>query len=141
MMRNAFDNPMFPHEIAALSMDHEIMHQAIENWWGTSDECKVKERIFDYEDRVELARIQYYPFLVYHNSTSVIIHNSTRALCFLQGTKVGGIVNQPITIPKNSGSYQVTGDVTVLSDGTLTIEENVTLEFDLKAVFLVYGEL
>ena len=141
VMRNAFDNPMFPHEIAALSMDHEIMHQAIENWWGTSDECKVKERIFDYEDRVELARIQYYPFLVYHNSTSVIIHNSTRALCFLQGTKVGGIVNQPITIPKNSGSYQVTGDVTVLSDGTLTIEENVTLEFDLKAVFLVYGEL
>ena len=83
VMRNAFDNPMFPHEIAALSMDHEIMHQAIENWWGTSDECKVKERIFDYEDRVELARIQYYPFLVYHNSTSVIIHNSTRALCFL----------------------------------------------------------
>ena len=141
VMRNAFDNPMFPHEIAALSMDHEIMHQAIENWWGTSDECKVKERIFDYEDRVELARIQYYPFLVYHNSTSVIIHNSTRALCFLQGTKVGGIVNQPITIPKNSGSYQVTGDVTVLSGGTLTIEENVTLEFDLKAVFLVYGEL
>ena len=50
-------------------------------------------------------------------------------------------MNQPITIPKNSGSYQVTGDVTVLSDGTLTIEENVTLEFDLKAVFLVYGEL
>ena len=89
VMRNAFDNPIFPHEIAALSMDHEIMHQAIENWWGTSDECKVKERIFDYEDRVELARIQYYPFLVYHNSTSVIIHNSTRALCFLQGNESG----------------------------------------------------
>ena len=139
--RNAFDNPMFPHEIATLYMEHEIMYSAIENWWGSSDECKVKERIFDFEDRVELARIQYYPFLVYHNSTSVIIHNSTRAVCCLQGTKLGGIVNQPITIPRNSGPYKVTDDVTVLSDGTLTIEENVTLEFDLKAVFLVYGEI
>ena len=139
--RNAFDNPMFPHEIATLYIDHEIMYQAIENWWGSSDECKVKERIFDYEDRVELARIQYYPFLTNHNSSSVIIHNSTRALCFLQGTKVGGILNESITIPRNSGAYQVTGDVTVFSDGTLTIEENVTLEFDLKAVFLIYGEI
>ena len=139
--RNAFDNPMFPHEIATLYIDHEIMYQAIENWWGSSDECKVKERIFDYEDRVELARIHYYPFLIYHNSSSVIIHNSTRALCFLQGTKVGGILNESITIPRNSGAYQVTGDVTVFSDGTLTIEENVTLEFDLKAVFLIYGEI
>ena len=139
--RNAFDNPMFPHEIATLYIDHEIMYQAIENWWGSSDECKVKERIFDYEDRVELARIQYYPFLTNHNSSSVIIHNSTRALCFLQGTKMGGILNESITIPRNSGAYQVTGDVTVFSDGTLTIEENVTLEFDLKAVFLIYGEI
>ena len=139
--RNAFDNPMFPHEMATLYIDHEIMYQAIENWWGSSDECKVKERIFDYEDRVELARIHYYPFLIYHNSSSVIIHNSTRALCFLQGTKVGGILNESITIPRNSGAYQVTGDVTVFSDGTLTIEENVTLEFDLKAVFLIYGEI
>ena len=139
--RNAFDNPMFPHEIATLYIDHEIMYQAIENWWGSSDECKVKERIFDYEDRVELARIQYYPFLTNHNSSSVIIHNSTRALCFLQGTKMGGILNESITIPRNSGAYQVTGDVTVFSDGSLTIEENVTLEFDLKAVFLIYGEI
>ena len=141
VMRNAFDNSMFPHEMATLYIDHEIMYQAKENWWGTSDECKVKERIFDHEDRVELAEIQYYPFLVYHNFSSVITHNSTRAVCFLHGTNVGGIVNQPITIPRNSGSYQVTGDVTVLSDGTLTIEENVTLEFDLRAVFLVYGEI
>ena len=139
--RNAFDNPMFPHEMATLCIDHEIMYQAIENWWGSSDECKVKERIFDYEDRVELARIHYYPFLIYHNSSSVIIHNSTRALCFLQGTKMGGILNESITIPRNSGAYQVTGDVTVFSDGSLTIEENVTLEFDLKAVFLIYGEI
>ena len=55
--------------------------------------------------------------------------------------EMGGIVNRPITIPRNSGPYKVTGDVTVLSDGTLTIEENVTLEFDLKTVFLVYGEI
>ena len=139
--RNTFDNPMFPHEIATLYVDHEIMYQAIENWWGSSEECKVKEKIFDFEDRVELARIQYYPFLIYHNSSSVIIHNSTRALCFLQGTRVGGILKESITIPRNSGPYQVTGDVTVFSDGTLTIEENVTLEFNLKAVFLIYGEI
>ena len=138
---NSFNDPLFPHEMTTLMKDHKRVFQAKENWWGSSDECKVKERIFDFEDRVELAQIQYYPFLVYRNFTSIILHNGTRATCFLQGTKIGGIVKRSVNIPDNNATYQVNGDVIVLSDSILTIEENVTLEFELQAVFLVYGQI
>ena len=138
--QNSFDNPLCPHEMTTLFKDHERVIQARENWWGSTDECNVKERIFDFEDRVELAQIQYYPFLVHHNSTHVKLHNDTRPLCFLRGTKLGGTLNRPVTLP-NGVIYQVTGDVIVLPKGILTMEENITLEFPLQAVFLVYGQV
>ena len=138
---NSFVNPLFPHELAVLLKDHERVIQAGENWWGTRDECKLKDRIFDFEDRVELALIHYYPFLDSYNSTSAKLHNGVRPFCFLRGNKLGGTLNQAVNITKDFTAYQVIGDVTVLPDGVLTIEENVTLEFPLKGVFLVHGQV
>jgi len=138
---NSFDNSLFPHEMATFVKDHDRVIQATENWWGSRDECQVKERIFDFEDRVELAQIQYYPFLIHYNSTNAKRHNDERPLCFLLGNKVGGTLNRSVTVPKDSAIYQVTGDVIVLPNGILTIEENVTFEFPLQAVFLVYGQV
>jgi len=138
---NLFENPLFPHELATLIKDHGRMLQARENWWGSRDECYVKERIFDFEDRVELAQIQYYPFLVFQNSSNVEVHNDTRPICFLRGNKLGGTLNRSVTLYKERGSYQVTGDATVLLDGVLTIEEGVTLEFPIQAVFIIYGQV
>ena len=138
---NSFVNPLFPHEIATLLKDHERVIEARENWWGTREECKVEERIFHFGDRIELAQIQYYPFLDSVHSNNVKVHNSTRRSCFLQGNKLGGTLNQSVTLPKDSDTYQVAGDVIVLPNGVLTIEENVTLEFPLKAVFIVFGQV
>ena len=138
---NSFKNPLFPHEMVTLLKDHERFIQASENWWGSSDECKIKERIFDFGDRVELAKIHYYPFLDSFNSTNVKVHNGTRPFCFLQGNRLGGTLNKAVTLPSNSTAYQVIGDVTVLPKGILTIEANVTLEFPLQAVFIVFGQV
>ena len=138
---NLFENPLFPHELATLIKDHGRMLQARENWWGSRDECDIKERIFDFEDRVELAQIQYYPFLVLQNSSNVEVHNDTRPICFLRGNQLGGTLNRSVTLFKDRGSYQVTGDATVLLDGVLTIEEGVTLEFPFQAVFIIYGQV
>ena len=139
---NSFVNPLFPHEMATLLKDHERVIQARENWWGSQDECKVEERIFHFRDRIELAQIQYYPFLDSIYSSNVKIYNGTRRTCFLQGrNKLGGILNQTVTLPKDSDTYQVVGDVIILSNGVLTIEENNTLEFPLKSVFIVFGQV
>ena len=138
---NSFVNPLFPHEMVTLLKDHERVIQARENWWGSRDECKVEERIFHFGDRIELAQIQYYPFLDSVHSNNVKVHNGTRRLCFLQGNKLGGLLNQTVTLPKDSDTYQVLGDVIVLPNGIFTIEENVTLEFPLKAVFIVFGQV
>ena len=139
VVHNSFVNPLLPHEMMTLLKDHERVIQAIENWWGSGDECKVKERIFDFDDRVELAQIQYYPFLNSFNSTNV--HNGSRALCFLQGMTLGGTLNRTVALSKNSGIYQVIGDVIVLPKGVLTIDANVTLEFPPQAVFIVFGKI
>ena len=138
---NSFVNPLFPHEMVTLLKDHERVIQARENWWGSRDECRVEERIFHFGDRIELAQIQHYPFLDSLHSNNLKVHNGTRRSCFLQGNKLGGLLNQTVTLPKDSDTYQVVGDVIVLPSGILTIEENVTLEFPLKAVFIVFGQV
>jgi len=138
---NTFVNPLFPHEMTTLLKDHERVIQARENWWGSTDECKVEERIFHFGDRIELAQIQYYPFLDSAPSNTVQVHNGTRRLCFLKGNKLGGALNQTVTLPKDSDTYQVVGDVIVLPNGVLAIEENVTLEFPLQALFIVFGQV
>ena len=138
---NSFINPLFCHELAALLKDREHVLLAEENWWGTRDECKIKDRLFDFEDRVELAQIQYYPFLDSNNSTSPKVLDGVRPLCFLRGNNLGGTLNHVLNITNPNDAYRVISDVTILSDGVLFIEGNITLEFPLKSVFLVQGKV
>ena len=138
---NSFINPLFSHELATLLKDRERILLAEENWWGTRDECKIKDRVFDFEDRVELAQIQYYPFLDSYNSTSSKLHDGVRPFCFLRGNKLGGTLNQVLNITNQIDAYQVISDVTILPDGVLFLEGNITLEFPLKSVFLVQGKV
>ena len=138
---NSFDNPSFPNDIATFLRDEERLVNATGNWWGSNDECKIKRRIFDFEDRVDLARILYYPFLDSTNLDSPSHHNGVRPFCFLDGNKLGGVLDRAATLYKSIGRYEVTGDVIVLSNGTLTIEGNVTLEFPQQAVFFVQGQV
>ena len=138
---NSFINPLFSHELATLLKDREHVLLAEENWWGTRDECKIKDRLFDFEDRVELAQIQYYPFLDSNNSTSPKLLDGVRPLCFLRGNNLGGTLNHVLNITNPNDAYRVISDVTILSDGVLFIEGNITSEFPLKSVFLVQGKV
>ena len=138
---NSFINPLFSHELAALLKDREHVLLAEENWWGTRNECNIKDRVFDFEDRVELAQIHYYPFLDSYNSTGLKLHDGVRPFCFLRGNNLGGTLNQVLNITNQNDAYRVISDVTILSDGVLFIEGNITLEFPLKSVFLVQGKV
>lgn len=138
---NSFDNPLFPHDFAIFFKDKDRVILARENWWGTRDECKVKERIFDFEDRVELPRIQYYPFLLSRNSTGAYVHSGLRPSCFVRGNKIAGILDETVSIKNDFSPYQVIGDVIVQPRGVLTIEHGVTIEFPLKGLFLVHGQI
>ena len=139
--RNFFDSPSYPHDIATYLQERNRMISAKQNWWGTQDECKIKKRIFDFEDRLDLARIEYYPFLVSSDITNLSFHIGVRPFCFLIGNQLGGILDQSLTLSKRNTSFEVISDVTVLSNGSLKIEGNVTLEFSLQAVFFVQGQV
>lgn len=139
--KNFFDNPSYPHDIATYLQERNRMISAKQNWWSTQDECKIKKRIFDFEDRLDLARIEYYPFLASSDFTNLSFHTGVRPFCFLVGNQLGGILDQSLTLSKRNTSFEVISDVTVLSNGSLTIEGNVTLEFPLQAVFFVQGQV
>ena len=139
--RNFFDNPSYPHDISTYLQERNRMISAKQNWWGTQDECKIKKRIFDFEDRLDLARIEYYPFLASSDFTNLSFHIGVRPFCFLIGNQLGGILDQSLTLSKRNTSFEVISDVTVLSNGSLTIEGNVTLEFPFQAVFFVQGQV
>ena len=139
--RNFFDNPSYPHDIATYLQERNRMISAIQNWWGTQDECKIKKRIFVLEDRLDLARIEYYPFMASSDFTNLSFHIGVRPFCFLIGNQLGGILDQSLTLSKRNTSFEVISDVTVLSNGSLTIEGNVTLEFPFQAVFFVQGQV
>lgn len=138
---NSFENPLFPHDFAIFFKDQDRVILARKNWWGTKDECKVKERIFDFEDRVELPKIQYYPFLLSRNSTSAYVHSGFRPSCFVRGNKIAGILDEAVTIKNDFSPYQVIGDVIIQPKGVLTIEYGVTIKFPLKGLFLVHGQI
>ena len=143
---NSFDNPLFSHDIATVTKDYARTINATENWWGSHDECEIKRRIFDFEDRVELAKIRYFPFLESRNSSNKTLwtlQDKERPICFIKGNKTGGIVDRDVTLRNDmyNARYEVTGDIIVSSNGTLTIEENVTLEFPLQAIFIVQGQV
>ena len=139
--KNFFDNPSYPHDIATYLQERNRMISAKQNWWSTQDECTIKKRIFDFEDRLDLARIEYYPFLASSDFTNLSFHTGVRPFCFLIGNQLGGILDQSLTLSKRNTSFEVISDVTVLSNGSLTIEGNVTLEFPLQAVFFVQGQV
>ena len=138
---NFFDNPSFAHDMATYLQEHNRIISARENWWGSKDECKIKKRIFDFEDRMDVAKIQYYPFLASFDFRNMSFHHGVRPFCFQEGNKLGGILDQSVTLSRSNTSYEVTADIIVLSSGSLTIEENVTLEFPLQAVFFVQGQV
>lgn len=138
---NLFVNPLFLHEIATFIQDHERTINATANWWGSRDECRIKQRIFDFEDRVDLAQIRYHPFLDSFNHSNRAFNNAERPFCFIERNKIGGILDQKVTVRNNYATYEAIGDIVVLSNGTLIIEENVTVEFPLQAVFIVQGQV
>ena len=139
--RNVFDNPLYLYDLAVTVKDHERVFKAAENWWGAADECFVKKRIFDFQKRVQLAYVEYYPYLMSPSLTVLNISHSARPSCFLNESRVGGTLSHQVTLVKDKSPYHVNDDVIILPNGSLTIEESVSLEFAPKVAFVVQGRV
>ena len=141
MRENILENPSFTYQLSTLRRDHHRVIDAKFNWWGTTDECKIVDRIFDFQHRVHLSPVEFFPYHFSLNKTSFVHSSAPRPFCFLRGSSIGGIVDRPLALSTADSPYEVRDDIIVLTNGTLTIPGNVTLMFPSKSVMVIQGKL
>lgn len=137
---NIFENSGFVHQFSTLRHDSRRTVDAQFNWWGTADECEIIDRIFDFRHRVSLSPVDYFPFVVSSNK-SLVKSNISRPFCFLRNGTIGGIVDRRLTLLSSGSPYEVRDDIIILTNGTLVVPKNVTLQFPPRSVMIVQGTL
>ena len=138
---NKFMSSNFTFYVSTMLYNFKSTVAAQRNWWGTKKECDIRDTIFDFEDRVQLAKISYFPYLTSPDTRDVIPDNVTRKSCFLRGNQLGGTLEESLVLNDQGSPYIVKNDLIVLSNGSLTIAPNVTLIFPQRSAFVVQGHV
>ncbi|XP_078343101.1 uncharacterized protein LOC144628871 isoform X1 [Oculina patagonica] len=141
LRENILENSGFTFQLSTLRHDHRRGVDAKFNWWGTTKECEIVDRIFDFQRRVQLSPVDFFPFLLLANKTSAISISIPRPSCFLRGASIGGVVDRPIALSSADSPYDVRDDIVILSNGSLIIPKNVTLQFPSRSAMVVQGTL
>ncbi|XP_078343106.1 protein bark beetle-like isoform X1 [Oculina patagonica] len=138
---NIFKNPSFQFQISTLRQNSGRAIDAKFNWWGTTKECEIVDRIFDFHHRVHLSPVDFFPYLLSSNKTRANNASIPRPSCFLRGASIGGIVDRPLSLSSADSPYKVRDDIIILTNGSLVIPKNVTLEFPSRSAMVVQGKL
>lgn len=99
--------------------------------------------MFDRDDRYNLAKIQYIPYLLSNNiNTELILEKPLFEHIFInrETKEVGGDI-AGIEELRETGVYTVTRDINVLPQGRLKITPGVILKFEASVGMMVSGEL
>ena len=141
LRENILENPKFAYQLSTLRHNYQKSIVAKFNWWGTAEECKIVDRIFDFQHRVQLSPVEFFPYLLSSNKATVINSSVARPSCFLKGVTIGGILDRPLALSSAVSSYEVRDDIIILANGALSIPKNVTLQFSSRAAMVVQGTL
>ncbi|XP_048517043.1 protein bark beetle isoform X2 [Dendroctonus ponderosae] len=111
-----------------------------ENWWDTTSDSEIQEKIFDFDDWNDHAIAEFRPFLLEENFQSshsfTYITNNTLDL-----TNLRGRIYEDLTLSSRTEPYIIQSDLTILPNVTMTIQPGVTMEFAPNIGILVLGTL
>ena len=141
LRENILENSNFTFQLSTLRHDYRRVIDAKFNWWGTTKECKLVDRIFDFQHRVQLSPVDFFPYLLSSNKTSAVSSSVSRPSCFLRDATIGGIVDRPLALSNAGSPYEVRDDIIILTNGSLFIPKNVTLQFPSRSAMIVQGTL
>ena len=141
LRENSLENSNFAFQLSTLRYDHRRVIDAKFNWWGSTKECEIMDRIFDFQDRVQLSPVEFFPYLLSSNKTSTISSSIPRPFCFMRGKSIGGILDRPLALSTAGSPYEVHDDIIILTNGSLVIPKNVTLLFPSRSAMVVQGRL
>ncbi|XP_017468948.1 PREDICTED: protein bark beetle isoform X1 [Rhagoletis zephyria] len=141
--RNILHNLDSAYEVGSQLSDQSQIINATYNWLGHSDEYKIFARLFHRNNRYNLAKIQYIPYLLHSSNpgSTTIITMSTLVPRFSQegSDLIGGEIDGQEIL--SSGTYRVTKDINIRPGGKLTLQPGVTLRFEPSVGMMVAGKL
>jgi len=141
--RNLFLNPLMRFELLggqASSMLENYL-DATENYWGTTEQPKIVDRIFDFDDWNSFAIVEYFPFLASDRFNSRKFIATKWRYIFDMSGNIGGRIAENLRLKPRSQPYIVERDLTVMKGVSLTIEAGTELQFFPNIGILVLGSL
>ena len=141
LRENILENAGFAFQLSTLRHAHRRVINAKFNWWGTTEYCEIVDRISDFQHRVQLSPVDFFPYLLSSKKTTAINSSIARPSCFLKGVTIGGILDRPLALSSAVSSYDVRDDIIILTNGSLSIPKNVTLQFPSRSAIVVHGKL
>ncbi|XP_037927279.1 protein bark beetle [Teleopsis dalmanni] len=143
IFRNILHNLDSAYEIGSHISDQSKIINATYNWLGHTNENKIYSRLFHRNDRYNLAKIEYIPYLLHSSNpgSTTIITTSTMVPRFFHEDfgSIGGEVDGQEIIP--AGTYTVTKDINIRPGGKLILQPGVTLQFHPSVGMMVAGKL
>ena len=147
VQRNYIYNPASVRDIATHLIDPSVTILADYNWWNITNHAVIYKRLFDQNDRYNLAELKYHPVLksewLYGPWDTG--EEPDYRLHFVRGLKIGGIVglrDKRITLNNpHVRTYHVDRDIIILKDALLEIADGITLKFMTSVGMVVHGTL
>ncbi|XP_034471844.1 protein bark beetle [Drosophila innubila] len=143
IFRNILHNLDSSYEIGSQLTDQSQIINATCNWLGHTDENRIYARLFHRNDRYNLAKINYIPYLLHSSnpgSTAMITVSTVVPRFFHEGSDViGGEVDGQDMVP--AGTYTVTKDINIRPGGKLILQPGTTLRFEPSVGMMVAGKL
>ncbi|KAL9707408.1 hypothetical protein quinque_010926 [Culex quinquefasciatus] len=143
VFRNIISNYESSYEVGSQLSDQSKALNVTYNWLGYQDEEKIYERLFHRKDRYDLAKIEYFPYLLHHSNPgaqTIAQYAKFVPFFFKDGSdRIGGEVDGQEILP--AGSYTVERDINVRPGGKLILNSGVTLNFAPSVGMMVTGKL
>lgn len=143
--RNLFANSL-DYELvggyASSSLDNYL--DVRENWWGSTQQAVIREKIFDFDDWNSYAIAEYYPFLIsnHFGSTISTLGKEKPVLDLTDTSKpLGGRIETSLRLKKRPEPYVIRSDLTIMPSVRMVVEPGVELQFYPNVGILVLGSL
>eukprot|EP00118_Oscarella_pearsei_P003217 m.13434 g.13434 ORF g.13434 m.13434 type:complete len:5185 (+) comp24805_c0_seq1:361-15915(+) len=144
MQDNEFNNPKSQYELGIhlyVQSSSESTVNVSGNYWGTTSEAIIRDRICDFGCCARLAAAEFFPYLTSPLGPAVSLSVFRDTGILRPNGLLRGRVVTSTTIPVSGSPYVVVGDISVLPGNTLTIEAGVELRFLANTGILVEGRL
>ncbi|XP_078593656.1 uncharacterized protein LOC144871725 isoform X2 [Branchiostoma floridae x Branchiostoma japonicum] len=141
--KSIFDNPDSRYELSTLLFSPPTRLLATRNWWGTKRKAVIAARIFDYNSRYTLAKVDFTPYLLSPDISNLTLSGSTEPAnkFVLLNRTIGGTIGGNVVLSKRLSPYVVTRDINILPGGKLVLEAGVRLEFLMHVGMMIHGQL